>query len=91
MKSTAAKRLLSGTEVRAEFLRTGKSISGWARAHGFSVRLTHEVISGRTPGRRGDAHKIAVLLGMKDGVITADGADAPDFNAPRDAAEREAA
>jgi hypothetical protein len=27
------------------------------------------VLSGRKKGRRGEAHKVAVLLGMKEGII----------------------
>lgn len=73
-----------------DFIRSGKSVSSWARANGFNVRLVHEVLSGRKLGRRGDCHKIAVLLGMKDGVIADDGADAPGFSG-QDEDEREAA
>lgn len=56
-------------QVRAEFLRTGKAISVWAREHGFSQSLVFEVLRGRLKGRRGQAHEVAVLLGLKDGVI----------------------
>lgn len=30
---------------------------------------TYQVLAGRKKGRRGEAHKVAVLLGMKDGII----------------------
>lgn len=63
----------SGAEVKAEFRRTGKSISGWARAHGYSAPLVFEVLRGRLKGKRGKAHEVAVLLGLKDGVIEREG------------------
>lgn len=33
---------------------------------------TYQVLAGRKKGRRGEAHKVAVLLGMKDGIILDD-------------------
>ncbi len=33
---------------------------------------TYQVLAGRKKGRRGEAHKVAVLLGMKEGVILAE-------------------
>lgn len=30
---------------------------------------TYQVLAGRKKGRRGEAHKVAVLLGMKEGII----------------------
>jgi len=57
-------------EVRAEFDRLGISIAGWARKHGFTRGLVYEVLARRKKCKRGNSHKIAVLLGLKDGVIT---------------------
>lgn len=56
-------------DVRAEFKRKGVSISAWALANGFSTNLVFEVLSGRKKCVRGQAHKVAVLLGLKDGEI----------------------
>lgn len=56
-------------EVRASFNRVGKSVSAWARAHGFKVSLVYAVLEGRAKGNRGKSHNIAVLLGMKAGVV----------------------
>jgi gp16 family phage-associated protein len=56
-------------QVRKELDRKGKSIREWAREHGLSDRTVYEVLAGRKKGRRGDAHRAAVLLGIKDGVI----------------------
>jgi gp16 family phage-associated protein len=56
-------------EVRADFDRRGVSLRAWARQNGVSDRIVYEVMRGRFKGRRGSAHKVAVLLGLKDGVI----------------------
>lgn len=59
-------------QVRAEFSRKGVSISAWALANGFNSNLVFEVLSGRKKGARGQSHKIAVALGMKEGEIVND-------------------
>jgi gp16 family phage-associated protein len=61
----------TGREVEAEFERTGTSVSEWAREHDFNPNLVFEVLKGRVKGKRGKAHNIAVLLGMKHGEIRA--------------------
>lgn len=63
------KRVKTLAEARAEFRRSGKSVREWALNHGLSVNLTYMVLAGQRPGFRGQSHKIAVLLGVKDGVI----------------------
>jgi len=56
-------------EIRAEFSRLGVSISEWARVNGFSVPLVYRVLSGSRKAVRGQSHRIAVTLGMKQGDI----------------------
>lgn len=58
-------------EVRAEFERTGTSIAQWARTHKLNPNLVYEILSGKANRkcRRGQSHRAAVLLGLKDGVI----------------------
>lgn len=58
-------------EVRQEFVRDGKSITGWAAAHGYPAYLVQQVLSGRSRCLRGKSHEIAVLLNVKDGRICA--------------------
>ena len=41
----------------------------FAREHGVDPATTYQVLAGRKKGKRGEAHKVAVLLGMKDGII----------------------
>lgn len=56
----------------AKFRRTGKSVTSWARENGFCPALVNEILKGERPCHRGKSHKIAVLLGLKDGVIEED-------------------
>lgn len=64
-----AKKVKTLAEARAEFHRSGKTVVSWAQQHGFCVNLVYMVLAGKRPGLRGQSHKIAVLLGIKDGVI----------------------
>jgi len=65
----------TGQEVRAAWLRKGITLQSWADAHGFNRMSVIHVLSGRNKGSRGVGHKIAVMLGMKDGEILAGGSD----------------
>lgn len=56
-------------QVRIDFIRRGVNVSKWAREHGVSRQAVFDVINGKTKGKRGGAHKAAVLLGIKDGII----------------------
>lgn len=59
-------------QVKSEFARKGVSISAWAKANDFDPKLVYEILNA-TPARpclRGQSHKIAVRLGLKEGVIT---------------------
>jgi gp16 family phage-associated protein len=56
-------------EVRADFLRKGISMSSWSKKHGFDPATVCQVLSGVNAGTRGAGHKIAVMLGIKDGEI----------------------
>lgn len=71
MKSSLskAKKIKTLAEARADFHRSGKSVISFAQEHGFCVNLVYMVLAGKRPGLRGQSHKIAVLLGIKDGVI----------------------
>ncbi len=59
----------TAADVRAEFKRKGISITSWALANQLSTNLVFEVLAGRKKCIRGDAHRAAVLLGLKDGEI----------------------
>jgi gp16 family phage-associated protein len=57
-------------EARQTFTRTGTTIRQWAKEIGVHENTVYEVLAGRKRCLRGDAHKVAVLLGVKDGVIS---------------------
>lgn len=57
--------LLTPNEVKEKFEAEGKTVSSWADSHGFPRDAVYAVLSGRTHGRRGKAHHIAVALGIK--------------------------
>jgi len=59
----------SAEEVRADLERRGKTIRQVAQEIGISERIVYEVLRGRFKGRRGQAHKAAVLLGLKAGIV----------------------
>lgn len=63
------RQLKTPAEARAEFRRIGKSMKAWAREHGVHHETVYRVLDGKRKCERGDAHKVAVLLGIKDGVI----------------------
>jgi len=64
-------KLKTPEAVRAEFERKGISIAEWARQHSVSRTLVYEILAGsqRRTCRRGQSHRIAVLLGIKAGEL----------------------
>jgi len=63
---------LSREEVRDRLSRAGKTTVDVAHELNVSPATVRGVIDGRFKGNRGDAHKVAVALGLKVGVIVAD-------------------
>ncbi|MFM0526950.1 DNA-binding protein [Paraburkholderia strydomiana] len=55
-------------EVRNAFASHGVTVVEWARAHGFNPDSVYAVLLGRTRGTRGEAHRIAVALGLKSTI-----------------------
>jgi gp16 family phage-associated protein len=62
-------KVLTPQEVRNDFTRCGISVSAWAKKHGFNRNLANAVVRGDCKCLYGDAHKIAVMLSMKQGEI----------------------
>lgn len=56
-------------EAKADLRTRGITVRAWAKEHGVSERIVHEVLAGRRKGLYGKSHKVAVLLGIKDGVL----------------------
>lgn len=51
--------------ARAGFFQRGESIAEWARKHGFRPNAVYQVLNGHALPSRGQAHQIAVALGVK--------------------------
>lgn len=73
-----SKRLLSRGDARANFDAQGLAVTEWANAQGFKPEDVYSVLSGRTKGRRGQAHLIAVALGLKSTTIVTPENSKPD-------------
>lgn len=61
--------LKSIDEVKAEFNYRGTTMSQWAREHNYPYYIVQHVLSGKSKFTHGKAHEIAVLLGLKEGII----------------------
>ena len=66
--------MIDKNEIRRKFELNGLSIADWARQNNFSPDLVYSVLKSKHIPVRGESHKIAVKLGLKDGLID------PDFN-----------
>lgn len=60
---------VTAEQARAALDRKGMSIAEFCRIHDLNKNLVSDLLNGRLKGRRGEAHRAAVLLGIKDGVI----------------------
>ena len=70
--------LKNRAQVREEFARKGLTISSWAKNHGYSSNMVIAILADneahlRLKCLRGDAHNIAVQLGLKEGVVSRNG------------------
>lgn len=76
LSSAAEPQLKTPDEARAALQAKGISITQWAVANKFSPNLVFEVLGGRKKCVRGQAHEIAIKLGLKSGEICIDPARA---------------
>lgn len=53
-------------QVRDDFSQSGTSIAEWARANNFSPDLVYRILKNNKVPLRGESHKIAVKLGIKE-------------------------
>lgn len=56
-------------QARDDLNKRGENVAQWARKNGFDPEHVRAVLYGRAKGKWGESHKIAVLLGIKDGEI----------------------
>ncbi|MGE4191809.1 MAG: DNA-binding protein [Pseudodesulfovibrio sp.] len=73
--------LRTSEQVREDFKRKGISISQWAVSNGFPPNLVYDILAERRNPTRGQTHRIAVKLGLKDGEIVPDNELATAMNA----------
>lgn len=73
--STKAAKTRTPAEARAHLESQGISVASFARTHGLPYGTLYQVLTGEKKGRRGEAHRAAVLLGIKAGEIIEAGAE----------------
>ncbi len=57
-------------EIRKLIEDSGVSIAEWARENRFSAGLVYQILEGQRKCLRGQSHRIAVALGLKEGSTT---------------------
>ena len=57
-------------QARDALDKRGQSAKDFAVLNNLNPSTVYAVLSGQSRRRRGEAHRAAVLLGIKDGVIT---------------------
>ena len=62
--------------ARKRLSRQGLSVRAWADQHQLKPGTVYEVLAGRKRCLRGDAHRAAVLLGLKKGLLPPSAASA---------------
>lgn len=55
--------------TREIFDQAGITIAGWAKANGFAYMTVIDVLNGRRAGHHGEAHRVALALGLKKGRV----------------------
>ena len=68
----------SAKVIRERLSLIGKTPVDLARELDVSPAIVRGVLSGHFNGKRGDAHKVAVALGLKDGVVVGEGTSIAD-------------
>lgn len=63
--STINKPTKTAEQVRKEFIAHGINVSEWARERQVSRFTVIDLLRGKRTGRRGEAHKVAIMLGLK--------------------------
>jgi gp16 family phage-associated protein len=60
--------MMTTEQVKKRFRARGETFSSWARRHGYSPHKVIRVLNGFDKGNYGQAHEIAVKLGLKSEV-----------------------
>lgn len=62
--------LRSREEIKELMSSSGVSIAEWARENQFSSGLVYQILEGKRRCLRGQSHRIAVALGLKEGLLS---------------------
>ena len=73
--------MLTREAVRQHMEDRGQTVTAWAKDHGFSREQVYAFLAGRTKGKRGITHRIAIALGVK-AVPVDDPKQLAEFRAP---------
>lgn len=60
-----ATKVLTPEQVKQRFKQRGITITQWAKEHGYRRNAVYRVLNGIDKAHYGQAHDIAVLLGLK--------------------------
>ena len=71
--NTTSAQTAPADEIRSDLSRRGVSIAALARQLDVHEQIVRDLLSGKAKGHRGEAHRAAVLLGLKQGVIQPQG------------------
>ena len=64
-----SKTTKTAEQVQREFREAGISVSEGARVHGFERNTVVDVLRGHRQGNYGEAHRVAIALGLKVGHV----------------------
>ena len=70
------KKILTAEQVKSQFKNEGKTFTAWAKKRGYRLNDVYRVLNGQLKANYGNAHQIAVDLGMKEGVESSESAQA---------------
>ena len=59
-------------QVKANFRANGTTTAQWARDNGYRIQAVYRVLNGQEKAYYGQAHEIAVKLGLKKPVTPTD-------------------
>lgn len=68
MTNATRNKLLTLRQARQQLDARGESVADFARRHGIKPAAVYHVLYGIKKGRRGEAHRAAVALGVKAGI-----------------------
>ena len=58
-------------EIKEELARKGLTIADLAREYGLRLPVVYDLLNGKRYGTRGECHRAAVILGLKEGELPA--------------------